>query len=238
MARVAHYAFERPVAVLGDLHGRLDLLDRLLPRLADRALVVIGDVVDRGPDTRGTIDRLLERGAVGVRGNHEEWVRAFVRGEELDPFAILPKMGGLATLRSYGAIGDTVQELEGQAWRIPEAHRRFLGALAIAARLDVPGQSYWLIHAGVPAHVSFEGVPFDGIVPWLVEHHAQDLLWSKNDPEMCPPIDRPVIMGHRPRVDPLDTGDVLAIDTGAGSTDGRLTALLLPERAFVTVGAD
>ena len=45
-------------------------------------------------------------------------------------------------------------------------------------------------------------------------------------------------MGHAPRDEPLDTGDVIAIDTGAGTRDGggRLTALLLPERKFVTVG--
>ncbi len=94
-----------------------------------------------GPDTRGTIDRLIERGAVGVRGNY------------------------------------------------------------------------------------------------LAANHLRELHWGTNDPEAAPPLDRPVIMGHQPREEPFDTGDVIAIDTGAGTLDGgRLTALLLPERAFVTVG--
>lgn len=50
---ITRFAFDRPVAVLGDLHGRSDLLDRILPRLGDRQLVV-GDVIDRGPSTRAT----------------------------------------------------------------------------------------------------------------------------------------------------------------------------------------
>ncbi len=75
-------------------------------------------------------------------------------------------------------------------------------------------------------------------MPWLVEHHPYDLLWASNDPETMLPLGRPVIMGHVPRARPLDTGEVLALDTGCGTTaDGRLTAVLLPERRFVTVGA-
>jgi hypothetical protein len=49
------------------------------------------------------------------------------------------------------------------------------------------------------------------------------------------PVDRPIVMGHRQVREPLDTGEVIAIDTGAGEPDGRLTALLLPERRFLTL---
>lgn len=60
--------------------------------------------------------------------------------------------------------------------------------------------------------------------------HAHDLLWGANDPEAMLPLDRPVIMGHQPRQAPLDTSEVIAIDTGAGTLEGgRLTAVLLPE---------
>ncbi len=235
---ITRFAFSTPIAVLGDLHGRSDLLDAILPRLGTRPLVVIGDVIDRGPDARGTIDRLLARKAVGVRGNHEEWILAWMRGEGLDEWAILPKMGGLATLRSYGAVGDNYAALVGQAHRIPTTHRAWLEALSPVGDLEVMGDSYWLIHAGVPSHVSLKGIAYDQLVPFLARHHLRDLHWGDNDPEAAPPLDRPVIMGHRPREEPLDTGDVIAIDTGAGTVrgGGRLTALLLPERSFVTVG--
>ena len=105
MVTIASYSSQEPVAVVGDIHGRLDLLDRLLVALGTRRVFVIGDVVDRGPDSRGVIDRLIQRETVGVRGNHEEWLLAWLRGEGLDDWAIRPKMGGLATLRSYGATG-------------------------------------------------------------------------------------------------------------------------------------
>lgn len=237
MPRIQSISIAHPTAVLGDIHGRLDLLDRLLPQLNKRQIVVIGDVIDRGPDTRTVIDRLIERAAVGVLGNHEEWFLAWLHGEGLDDWAIKPKMGGLATLRSYGATGDTRSALEPQTWCVPEAHRRFLESLALVGDLEVMGQSYWLVHAGIPTHVSLAGVPFDHVVPHLAEKHAHHLLWGSNDPEAMLPLDRPVIMGHQPRESPLDTGDVIAIDTGAGTLDGgRLTALLLPEKTFVTVG--
>jgi serine/threonine protein phosphatase 1 len=226
-----------PTAVIGDIHGRLDLLDRLLPRLGSRRIVVIGDVIDRGPDTRTVIHRLIARSAVGVRGNHEEWLLAWLRGEGLDDWAIKPKMGGLATLRSYGAVGDTRSALEPQVRCIPNDHRVFLESLALVGDLEVMGQRYWLVHAGIPTHVSLAGVPFDRVVLHLADQHAHDLLWASNDPEAMLPLGRAVIMGHQPREAPLDTGDVIAIDTGAGTLDGgRLTALLLPERTFVSVG--
>ncbi len=189
MAAIAHWSFDR-AAVIGDLHGRLDLLDELLDRLDDRQLVVIGDVIDRGPDSRAVVDRLIARRAVGVRGNHEEWMLAWLRGEGLDEWAIKPKMGGLATARSYEITGDTCGEIEPQKWRVPDAHRRFFESLALVGDLVVDGTAYWLIHAGVPVHISLRGVPFEQVVPWLAEHHGKELLWSTNDPEAMPDISR------------------------------------------------
>jgi serine/threonine protein phosphatase 1 len=234
---IASYSSQEPVAVVGDIHGRLDLLDRLLVALGTRRVFVIGDVVDRGPDSRGVIDRLLQRKAVGVRGNHEEWLLAWLRGEGLDDWAIRPKMGGLATLRSYGATGVSWSDLESQVWRIPDGHRAFLESLTLVADLEVMGQRYWLVHAGIPSHVPLEGIPIDRVVPHLAQHHPRELLWASNDPETMLPVDRPVVMGHQPRDKPMDNGDVIAIDTGAATLErGRLTAVLLPERRFVTVG--
>ncbi|MBK7402694.1 MAG: metallophosphoesterase [Myxococcales bacterium] len=63
MELVRRFVFQRPIAVVGDLHGQLDLLDKLLLELGDRPLVVVGDVIDRGPDTRGVVARLIERGS-------------------------------------------------------------------------------------------------------------------------------------------------------------------------------
>ena len=227
-------AYDRPVAVIGDIHGRIDHLDRLLARLGDVPIVVCGDLCDRGPDTRAVIDRLIERGAVGVRGNHDEWLIAWAGGEGFDTMALNPMMSGEATLRSYGVIKQTAREIEAEAWRVPTAHRDWLRGLAIVADLEVQGSRWWVIHAGISPSIDLAGVAVDGVVPHLAVHHRASLLWSATDPEMALPVDRPVIMGHVPQRRPRDHGHCLAIDAGCGTTrDGYLAAVVLPERRFV-----
>lgn len=229
--------YDQPVAVLGDIHGRSDLLARLLAALpADMPVLVTGDVGDRGPDTRGVLDLLVARGAEGTRGNHDEWLTTWALGGGFDPFALSPKMGGHATLTSYGVVGRTSAEVEAQAWRVPEAHRRWLSERPHAIDLRVMGTAWWVIHAGVPSHVNLRGVAFADVVPFLAERHPDALLWGANDPEEMLALDRPVVMGHVRRRSPLDIGHVLAIDTGAGTiVGGALTAVLLPERKFLRV---
>ena len=98
--------------VIGDIHGRLDLLDRLIAMIrrdaeehGDAALTVtLGDYVDRGPESRGVLDRLLSNpfpgDYVALKGNHEALLEAF-----LDDPAIGTRwrqLGGLETLHSFG----------------------------------------------------------------------------------------------------------------------------------------
>jgi serine/threonine protein phosphatase 1 len=224
--------------VIGDIHGCRDLLERLLARLGDMPVLVLGDVVDRGSDARGVVDALVARGASGVLGNHEEWLLAWLRGEGFDSFALKYWMGGDATLASYGVAGRTPRLVEAETWRVPAEHRAWLESLALVVDLDVQGERYWLIHAGIPSHLDLTGVPVRGVVPWIVEHHPRTLRWSVTRPDDAIPADRCVVMGHVPLAEPVDLGHVIAIDTGAGTLadEGRLTAVVLPDRRFVTVG--
>lgn len=229
------HRYDTPVAVIGDIHGRSDLLDRLLTKIpAGRPVLVAGDVGDRGPDTAGVIARLIGRGAVGVRGNHEEWLLEWLGGASIDPFALTGKMGGRATLASYGIRSGDPAEIDRQRHLIPEAHAAWLRGLALVVDLEVCGRKWWLIHAGVPSTVPLTGLRLEQVVPHLAAHHPEALLWAKNDPEEMLPVDRPVIMGHVPLEAPYRGGGVLAIDTGSGR-GGGLTAVLLPEERFVTV---
>jgi len=224
-----------PVAVIGDIHGRVDLLDALLRELPrEAAIVVVGDLCDRGPSTREVIARLIDRGAAGARGNHDEWLAVWAQGRGFDRAAL--GFGGGATLTSYGSIGRNRGEIDAEGTLVPREHLAFLESLTHAVDLRVGDERYWVIHAGIPSTTSFAGLAVEGVVPWLVKHRAADLLWAFNDPEAMPPVDRPVIMGHVPRPRPIDTGDAIAIDTGAGTrTYGKLTAVVLPERRFVSV---
>jgi serine/threonine protein phosphatase 1 len=219
--------------VIGDIHGRIDHLDRLLARLpADARIVVAGDVCDRGPATREVIERLIERKAVGVRGNHEDWLITWASGGGFDPVAM--GLGAEATLTSYGSVGRDATEVSSESSVVPPEHLAWLESLGIALDLRVGGDAYWVVHAGIPTGVPFIGLEADAIVPYLVRYHAHDLLWAFTPPEEMPRVDRPVIVGHRIVRHPIDCGHVLAIDTGCGTTrDGYLTAAILPDRRFI-----
>jgi len=81
------------------------------------------------------------------------------------------------------------------------------------------------------------GVAPDQVVPHLAAHHAAALLWSSAGPRDTLPVDRPVVMGHVVLGRPLDAGWVVGLDTGCGTVPGgALSAVILPERRFVTVG--
>lgn len=220
-------------AVVGDIHGRADLLSKLLPLLGKRALFVTGDVGDRGPDTRGVLDLLVERGARGVMGNHDLWLAAWAAGEGFDALALSPAMGGQRTLASYGV---TAEQAAGGLIPVLAHHAAWLLGLDVAIDLRVGVQRYWLLHGGIPGDLDLRGLSLDEVVPVLARERAADLMWRANDPETMLPLDRPIIMGHRQVPRPLDLGHVIAIDTGAADPEkGRLTALLLPERKFLTV---
>ena len=236
-SELGHARFERSAAVIGDVHGRLDLLERLLAELPEGIpLVVLGDLCDRGgPDTAGVIELLIARGAVGVRGNHEEWLIAWLNGEPFDP-SICSIMGGVPTLRSYSIEGYDSAEIDAARSRVPEAHRRWLSALPVALDLEVAGERYWVVHAGVSCTPYLGAMPREQIVPYLAAHSPEELLWPKQDPARMVPLDRTVIMGHVPQAEVRDLGHVIAVDTGSGRPGGRLSAVILPERRAVTVG--
>jgi serine/threonine protein phosphatase 1 len=241
--RIDRVENQGPIAVIGDVHGESGLLKALLRQL-DREhpdgrmpVVVVGDVCDRGPDTAGVIDQLVLRRASGVRGNHEEWLCRYAAGEGFDDIALSKMVSGRATLLSYGIEVDSRSAIE-DSWRtIPRAHRTWLASLPAALRLVVDGIPFYVVHAGVKASLMPE-LPAAFRLEGIVAGAAEDLLWATLTEAEMAVLDAPVIHGHRPVAMPVDAGHAIAIDTGAGTFgDGRLTAVILPERRFITVTA-
>ena len=194
----------RVVYAFGDVHGRADALDGALRRIAhDRArrpagdtwLVALGDYVDRGPDSRGVLERLacigtLAAGArcVLLKGNHE----ARMLGYLADPVEerLWACSGGRETLESYGVapprwMGRLDDEERAHAElceALPEAHRAVLeGGLAASVTLD----SYFFCHAGVDA-----GRPLDQQDEETLVHGALGLREGDHRYE------RTVVHGH------------------------------------------
>jgi hypothetical protein len=146
-------------------------------------------------------------------------------------------MAGGPTLRSYGIESRWPGEIESLRWNVPRAHAEFLAGLPVALDLTVMGVRYWVVHAGVPIQESLAGLRADSVVRYLAQHAPESLLWPKTDPDAVLPVGRTVVMGHVPLRRPYDDGLTIGVDTGAGTLrGGQLTAVILPERRFVTVG--
>ena len=233
------------VYAIGDIHGRLDLLDRLHELIeadarqapADRTVVVyVGDYVDRGPDSQGVVERLLEQPlrasvpglqSVHLIGNHEAFLLKFL--EDPDSAGNWFMNGGDATLRSYGVDpwqitqSDNFTEDLRQAFleRLPPAHLDFYCNL----RLRHEEGDYLFVHAGVRPGVALD------------QQKAEDLIWIREEfLNSSEDFGRVVVHGHTPQRSPQARANRIGIDTGA-VYGGKLTTLVLEgaERRFLQV---
>jgi serine/threonine protein phosphatase 1 len=190
--------------VVGDVHGCLDELERLLDHLApgaDDTICFLGDYVDRGPNPRGVIDRLIRLRGEGpqclyLKGNHEDMFLAFMGqpGRHGDAFLW---NGGDATLASYGCPGLSGPEV---AAHLPADHRDFLAGLRTHAYID----TYLCVHAGVrPTRP-------------LSAQSEEDLLWIREDfIAQAHPFPYTVLFGHTPSREVLvDLPFKIGLDTG------------------------
>lgn len=221
-----------PTAVIGDVHGRSDKLEKLLgSSIVDgRRLIFVGDYINRGPDSRGVIERLISaRGSEGnaeafhfLRGNHEELLLAWLLEGRRDPFI---RIGGLATVRSY-SIDRSPGALDRFATDFPSSHLDFLRRTAI----------YYEESGFLVSHAGFDPTnPTVRDLPAMVFGKRSGVLTASSAMTAFS-TGKLVIFGHyvqecnAPRVEhPL-----YCIDTGCGTLpDGMLTALLLPELRIV-----
>jgi serine/threonine protein phosphatase 1 len=232
--RTANSQFGRPalpeglrIYAVGDLHGRIDLLDRLVNRIDTDLLhrpvssaieVYVGDYIDRGPASSAVLDRLItrshQRKTVFLKGNHEIFLSQF-----LDNPATLQgwrQYGGLETLVSYGLKPslnpDAAEQIEiARALRstIPKLHLQFLERLKLFASYG----DFFFVHAGIKPRVS------------LAEQREEDLLWIREEFLLCEDeFEKIIVHGHTPVAEPDIRPNRINIDTGAYAT-GKLTCL-------------
>jgi serine/threonine protein phosphatase 1 len=219
---------------IGDIHGRLDLLDEVLARIdADMAAhptsnatrIFLGDYIDRGPDSKRVLDRLISccvaQPTVCLMGNHEAYLREFLKNP--DVLSVWRRYGGLETLLSYGLA--PTMKTEAQEHRrlasdlsrlLPSSHREFLSSLK---EYFICGD-FFFVHAGVRPGIS------------LTEQSEDDLLWIREDFLQCEDdLGKVVVHGHTPVLEPDVRPNRINIDTGAYAT-GRLTCLVLESDEF------
>ena len=231
------------IYAIGDIHGRLDLLDKLHERIAQDAkaaraprnlVIYLGDYIDRGLESRGVLDRLASPPlqnfeTVHLKGNHEAIMLEF-----LEDISVGPKwmpIGGNATLLSYGVEirrggtrpADFAQIQDELNKKLPPEHLAFLQSL----ELQHVEADYYFVHAGVrPGRPLANQVERDLI--WIREPFLSSSEWHG----------KIVVHGHSIEWEPQVFANRIGIDTAAYAS-GRLTCLVLwkDEKTFIFADA-
>ena len=223
----------RPVVAIADVHGRSDLLGGMLDAierdLPDARIVLLGDLIDRGPDVPGTLALAMDvqvrfPGARVLLGNHENWLLTTIDGD-WDAWESWRMWGGAVTLAAFGIDVDLPPEGLRAAFaeRAPEAvafmrerPRSWLG--------DGAAEGYFFAHAGVdPAR------PLD-------DQDPHDLIWIR-EPFLShgTALERTIVHGHTIVDEPVIGPHRIGLDTGAYRSDVLSALVLEPDgtRRFI-----
>lgn len=229
------------IYAIGDIHGQLDRLHEAHDRIdRDQAeygpgvTVHLGDYVDRGPDSRGVVEYLMQGMAQGrnwvvLRGNHDRMFTGFLNdakwqdpGLRSDLSWLHWKLGGAATLASYGVrnAGDRpVAKVHAEALAaVPASHRAFLDGLPYAHQA---GEAIF-VHAGMRPGIALE------------DQNPTDLMWIRQGfLDLRSDYGALVVHGHTAIDAPTHYGNRLNLDSGAGYGGPLTAAVILGREAWV-----
>ncbi|MDW3180463.1 metallophosphoesterase family protein [Roseobacter sp.] len=211
-----------PIYAIGDVHGQLEELQRVLALIEadggpDAQLVLVGDYVDRGPDSRGVLQFLIDAAASGrnwvtLKGNHDRYLSRFLDDTIVhDPATrpdlswFNPRLGGDKTMAAYGVeANETIPPSvirKAALAAVPQAHRDFLSRLPLMHETE----DLLFVHAGIRP-----GIALDKQV-------EDDLIWIR-----APFLDHQashgplVVHGHTALEHPEHAGNRVNLDGGAG----------------------
>ena len=214
------------IYAIADIHGQLDMLTAAHARItADKArcgdeaalIVHLGDLVDRGPDSKGVIDFLLEGVTDGqpwvvLKGNHDRMFRGFMERDGYHDRRLRrdftwfdPRLGGEETLASYGVVRSSHARPEA-LWReaqemVPVAHVAFLDRLEPFHATD----DLLFVHAGIRPGLPLEAQVEDDLI-WIREGFLED---DRDHGRL-------VVHGHTALPAPQHFGNRIDLDGGAG----------------------
>lgn len=211
-----------PIYAIGDVHGQIDELHRVLGLIEadggpDAKVVFVGDYVDRGQDSRAVLQFLIDAQKAGcnwemIKGNHDRYLERFLNDMTIhdpatrpDLFWFNPRLGGDKTMASYGVVaeeGMPVDLIHAAAVKaVPQEHRDFLAALPLMYRTD----DLVFVHAGIRPKVSLDKQVEDDLIwirqPFLEYHRSHGPL---------------IVHGHTALDYPENYGNRVNLDGGAG----------------------
>jgi len=232
-----------PIYAIGDVHGQLEMLTDALQRIErdggpDARVVFLGDYVDRGPNSRGVLDLLVDgqragRNWVTIKGNHDRMMARFVQRCEIAdnrlPITLSwlhPRLGGRETLASYGmnvTDGDRIYLVHEQACAsVPPDHIDFINALPTHHQ---EGELLF-VHAGIRPSIP------------LVQQSEDDLVWIRHEfLRNRKPHPWLIVHGHTPADQAEHGGNRVNLDAGAGYGRPLATAVFEGRKCWLLTGA-
>lgn len=220
------------IYAIGDVHGRLDLLREMHRAIrqeivasppADWRIIHVGDYVDRGPDSRGVVDCLVEAISndprhIALCGNHDAGLVEFL--DRADMHGLFAQHGGHETALSYGVEADfgsarlARESAEALRAAMPSSHLDFLATLPRSVAFG----DFFFCHAGIRPGVQ------------LARQDPEDLIWIRQAFLGSPLLHEKVIVhGHTPSAEPEVLPNRVNLDTAAFQT-GVLSALSVEGR--------
>ncbi len=203
------------IIAITDIHGELEklnsLIDKLNPQTQD-TIVFMGDYIDRGPDSKGVIDKVISMAhvcnCIYLKGSHEY---AYLQARAGDDYYnyLFWNYGGVQTVQSYGSFEN-----------IYSIHGDFLENLRPYYLTD----DYLFVHAGIRPEIPFENQNETDFY-----YIRGEFIYKKHN------LPQKIIFGHTDFKEPQVQADKICIDTGCGKYPGApLTAIVLPCEDFVT----
>lgn len=192
---------------ISDIHGELNKLENVLSKInikPDDVFIFMGDYIDRGPDSKGVVDRIIEQAnynkCIYLIGSHEY---ALLHSPSDDYYKYLfDNYGGPATIRSYGSFNN-----------IFRIHGDFFKNLKFYYLTD----KYLFVHAGINPNYSLENQDETDLV-----YIRGKFIYSKHN------LPQKIIFGHTEFEEPLIQDDKICIDLGCGKyPHAKLCALII-----------
>ena len=155
--------------VISDIHGQYEAFDRLLEKIQYDSekdnMIVLGDMIDRGPDSASVVQRVIDEKMIAITGNHEDFLLEYMDGDLSWEVYSTPLFGGVPTIRSYKRLSDPINTMQD--------HLKFMMSLPQEIVAD---HRYLFVHEAYPAvkepsglitvsgHVSTERIALDRLI--------------------------------------------------------------------------
>jgi len=212
---------DAPFWAVGDVHGCSGLLDQILRQMNDDPVVFVGDLIDRGPDSRKVLEKVFELCSDDTQkyqtlmGNHEQLLLDFLNDPDGTGRSWI-RFGGLQTLASFGISLSSSVHSASACRDARDALIEKMGKPMIDWLVELP-----CIWSSGNVHVVHAGT--DPSRP-MTSQDPSHLIWGHEDFERVRRTDGQwVLHGHVIVPRPIQTDGCIAIDTGAFGT-GVLTA--------------